>query len=52
MLHLILFHQEHSNGISDWSGNLAEIMKLNTHEAVEKLLKEGIENGESIQQIE
>ncbi|GIN39038.1 hypothetical protein J19TS1_19870 [Heyndrickxia oleronia] len=38
--------------ISDWSSNLAEIMKLNTHEAVEKLLKEGIENGDSIQQIE
>ncbi|MGE6260879.1 phage minor head protein [Heyndrickxia sporothermodurans] len=38
--------------IEDWSSKLAEIMKLNTHKAVEDLLKEGIKNGDSIQQIE
>ncbi|WP_235701235.1 phage head morphogenesis protein [Bacillus subtilis] len=40
------------NWIKDWSKKLAEIMKLNTHEAVENILTEAIENGSSIQDIE
>lgn len=38
--------------IDEWSSELADIMKLNTHEAVESVLKEAIKNGESIQEIE
>ncbi|MDU0154453.1 MULTISPECIES: phage head morphogenesis protein [Bacillus] len=40
------------NWIKDWSKELAEIMKLNTHETVENVLEEAIENGSSIQDIE
>ncbi|MCY8354606.1 hypothetical protein MOD14_10545 [Bacillus haynesii] len=40
------------NWIEGWSEELAEIMKLNTHEAVENVLTEAIENGSSIQDIE
>ncbi|MFY1590120.1 phage minor head protein [Bacillus sp. J14] len=40
------------NWIRDWSKKLAEIMKLNTHEAVENVLTDAIENGSSIQDIE
>ncbi|MED4649680.1 phage head morphogenesis protein [Bacillus inaquosorum] len=40
------------NWIKDWSKKLAEIMKLNTHEAVENVLTNAIENGSSIQDIE
>lgn len=40
------------NWIKDWSKKLAEIMKLNTHEAVENVLTDAIENGLSIQDIE
>ncbi|MBE1867327.1 phage head morphogenesis protein [Bacillus subtilis] len=40
------------NWIKDWSKKLAEIMKLNTHEAVENVLTDAIENGSSIQDIE
>ncbi|KIL80722.1 phage minor head protein [Bacillus badius] len=38
--------------IEQWSKELSDLMQLNTHAAVEQLLKDGIENGESIQQIE
>lgn len=38
--------------IEDWSKDLAELMKLNTHKALEEELKTAIENGESIQQVE
>ncbi|MCY7895109.1 phage head morphogenesis protein [Bacillus vallismortis] len=38
--------------IKGWSEKLAEIMKLNTHEAVENVLTDAIENGFSIQDIE
>ncbi|MCY8311375.1 phage head morphogenesis protein [Bacillus spizizenii] len=38
--------------IKGWSEKLAEIMKLNTHEAVENVLTAAIENGSSIQDIE
>ncbi|WP_343311257.1 phage head morphogenesis protein [Bacillus atrophaeus] len=38
--------------IKGWSEKLAEIMKLNTHEAVEDVLTDAIENGSSIQDIE
>ncbi|MGW6084359.1 phage head morphogenesis protein [Bacillus subtilis] len=38
--------------IRDWSEKLAQIMKLNTHEAVENILTDAIENGSSIQDIE
>ncbi|MCY8315330.1 hypothetical protein C2H96_19300 [Bacillus subtilis] len=38
--------------IKDWSKKLAEIMKLNTHEAVENVLVKAIEHGSSIQDIE
>ncbi|MCY8346820.1 hypothetical protein MOC74_15335 [Bacillus haynesii] len=41
-----------TNWIKGWSEELAEIMKLNTHEAVENVLTEAIENGASIQVIE
>lgn len=40
------------NWIKDWSKKLAGIMKLNTHEAVENVLTDAIENGSSIQDIE
>ncbi|QFY82740.1 hypothetical protein D0808_15685 [Bacillus subtilis] len=40
------------NWIKDWSKKLARIMKLNTHEAVENVLTDAIENGISIQDIE
>ncbi|WP_416720518.1 phage head morphogenesis protein [Bacillus subtilis] len=40
------------NWIKDWSEKLAQIMKLNTHEAVENVLVEAIENGSSIPDIE
>ncbi|MBN7744714.1 phage head morphogenesis protein [Bacillus velezensis] len=40
------------NWIRDWSEKLAQIMKLNTHEAVENILTDAIENGSSIQDIE
>ncbi|MCY7797097.1 hypothetical protein MOB54_18275 [Bacillus spizizenii] len=40
------------NWIKGWSKKLAEIMKLNTHEAVENVLTNAIENGSSIQNIE
>lgn len=40
------------NWIKDWSEKLAQIMKLNTHEAVENVLTAAIENGSSIQDIE
>ncbi|PLS05145.1 phage head morphogenesis protein [Bacillus halotolerans] len=40
------------NWIKNWSEKLAEIMKLNTHEAVENVLTNAIENGSSIQDIE
>ncbi|WP_262119274.1 phage head morphogenesis protein [Bacillus subtilis] len=40
------------NWIKDWSKKLAAIMKLNTHEAVENILTDAIENGSSIQDIE
>ncbi|KIO59879.1 hypothetical protein B4143_2608 [Bacillus subtilis] len=38
--------------IKGWSEKLAKIMKLNTHEAVENVLTDAIENGASIQDIE
>ncbi|MCY8755673.1 phage minor head protein [Bacillus haynesii] len=41
-----------TNWIKGWSEELADIMKLNTHEAVENVLTEAIENGSSIQDIE
>ena len=41
-----------TNWIKGWSEELAEIMKLNTHEAVENVLTDAIENGSSIQDIE
>lgn len=41
-----------TNWIKGWSEELAEIMKLNTHEAVENVLTEAIGNGASIQDIE
>ncbi|MCY8789915.1 hypothetical protein MOD87_16880 [Bacillus inaquosorum] len=40
------------NWIKDWSKKLAGIMKLNTHEAVENVLTDAIENGSTIQDIE
>ena len=41
-----------TNWIKGWSEELADIMKLNTHEAVENVLTEAIKNGSSIQNIE
>ncbi|MFD0131611.1 phage head morphogenesis protein, partial [Bacillus subtilis] len=41
-----------TNWIKGWSEKLAQIMKLNTHEAVETVLTNAIENGSSIQDIE
>ncbi|WP_153732540.1 phage minor head protein [Sporosarcina obsidiansis] len=38
--------------ITSWSDELAEIMQLNTHKAIEFELIEAIQNGESIQQAE
>ncbi|KAA6450356.1 phage minor head protein [Bacillus swezeyi] len=41
-----------TNWVKGWSEELAEIMKLNTHEAVENVLTDAIKNGSSIQDIE
>ncbi|MEC2046666.1 phage minor head protein [Bacillus licheniformis] len=41
-----------TNWIKGWSEELAEIMKLNTHEAIENVLTDAIKNGSSIQDIE
>ncbi|MCY9372743.1 phage minor head protein [Bacillus haynesii] len=41
-----------TNWIKGWSKELAEIMKLNTHEAIENVLTDAIKNGSSIQDIE
>lgn len=38
--------------IQRWSSDLAELMQLNTHEALEKELVQAIENGDSISQAE
>ncbi|WP_431818794.1 phage minor head protein [Bacillus pumilus] len=38
--------------IESWSQELAQLMKLNTHTAIEQTLKEGIKEGRSIQEIE
>lgn len=38
--------------IESWSQELAQLMKLNTHEAIEQTLKDGIKEGRSIQEIE
>lgn len=38
--------------IKDWSKRLAEIMQLNTHEAVETVLTEAIDSSSSIQEVE
>ncbi|EID42866.1 phage minor head protein [Parageobacillus thermoglucosidasius] len=40
------------NWIKDWSAKLADLMKLNTHKAIEKVLTDAIENGDSIQDVE
>lgn len=41
-----------TNWIESWSTQLAEIMELKTHKAIESELIEAIQNGESIQQAE
>ncbi|MEC1530467.1 phage minor head protein [Bacillus haynesii] len=41
-----------TNWIKGWSEELAVIMKLNTHEAIENVLTDAIKNGSSIQDIE
>jgi len=41
-----------TNWIKGWSEELAQIMKLNTHEAIENVLTDAIKNGSSIQDIE
>lgn len=38
--------------IESWSQELAQLMQLNTHTAIEQTLKEGIKEGRSIQEIE
>ena len=38
--------------IEEWSEDLADIMRLNTHEAVRDILVRGIEEGKSIQDVE
>ncbi|MCY7500705.1 phage minor head protein [Bacillus pumilus] len=38
--------------IESWSQELAQLMKLNTHTAIEQTLKDGIKEGRSIQEIE
>lgn len=38
--------------IESWATDLADLMKLNTHEAIEQVLKDGLANGESIAEIE
>ncbi|MCY9230050.1 phage head morphogenesis protein [Bacillus inaquosorum] len=40
------------NWIKGWSEKLTKIMKLNTHEAVENVITNAIENGSTIQDIE
>jgi hypothetical protein len=40
------------NWIKDWSIKLADLMKLNTHKAIEEVLTNAIENGDSIQDVE
>ncbi|BBP90950.1 hypothetical protein BsIDN1_45680 [Bacillus safensis] len=38
--------------LESWSQELAQLMQLNTHTAIEQTLKEGIKEGRSIQEIE
>ncbi|WP_404407719.1 phage minor head protein [Jeotgalibacillus malaysiensis] len=38
--------------IEEWSEDLGELMQLNSHNAVEKILSEAIQNGDSIADIE
>lgn len=40
------------NWIDTWSADLGQLMKLNTHEAVQKTLREGVSEGKSIKTIE
>ncbi|PEY32714.1 hypothetical protein CN354_20775 [Bacillus cereus] len=46
------FSQRTVDWIEDWSIDLGKLMQLNTHEAIEEVLREGLENGESIQEVE
>ncbi|BDG48785.1 phage minor head protein [Parageobacillus sp. KH3-4] len=41
-----------TNWVKDWSTKLADLMQLNTHKAIEKVLTDAIENGDSIQDVE
>jgi len=36
------------NWVESWSGQLADIMKLNSHKEIEDILKKGLENGDGI----
>ncbi len=36
------------NWVENWSGQLADIMKLNSHKEIEGILKKGLENGDGI----
>lgn len=36
------------NWVERWSGELADIMRINSHEEIENILKKGLENGDSV----
>ena len=46
-----LFCDRTTDWISDWSKQLGEIMKLNSHEKIKVVLSDALENGESIQDV-
>ncbi len=47
-----LLSKKTTDWILSWSSDLADLMQLNTHEALEKELVQAIENGESIAEAE
>jgi len=46
-----VFSERTTDWIKSWSKDLADLMKLNTHESIEKVLNEALENGEGIPKI-
>jgi hypothetical protein len=46
-----MFSERTSDWIKSWSEELGRIMKLGSHEELERILNKGLENGDSVQQV-
>jgi hypothetical protein len=46
-----VFSERTTDWIKSWSKDLASLMKINTHESIEKILNEALESGEGIPKI-